>query len=79
MLILLGVVVDGSIIASALEVCSFCKLITCEQVSNEETSELRFVVVTSENILMVDEISSEKEDKTFKVYDFRVNEILYES
>jgi hypothetical protein len=74
-----GVVIDGSVVASDLNVSGLGELEAGEGVGQEEEDELRAVPVLSVDVLVVEEVSAEEESEALKVGDLRVGDALDES
>lgn len=53
------VVEKSGVVVIALVICGLCELITSEEIGQQEARKLVLVLVASENVLMIDEISSE--------------------
>lgn len=77
MLELLGVVVEGGIVSANADVGSLSQVIAGEEIHKEEASELQAVLVGTEHVLVVQEVSSEEEDQTFEVNNLWVFDITY--
>jgi len=71
-LILQGVVVEGRVVSGRTDVRGLSELIASEQVSEEEASELKSVLVLSEDVLVVEEVGTEEDQQALQVHNLRV-------
>ena len=66
------VVVACCLILETSQVKGLTDLVACEQIGQKEGSELQLVLIRPENILVVDEVSSEEQEQRLKVHDLRL-------
>jgi hypothetical protein len=62
-----GIVVESSVVPGNSNVCGLSQVIACEQVNEQEPSELKSILVRAEDMLMIQEVSSEEEHESFEV------------